>query len=197
MIVSRYSSQVRSSGSPADFLEGLIDGHGADRHRRVADDPLARLVDLLAGREIHRRVGAPQRRPTELFDLLLDRRGHGGVADVGVDLHEEVAADDHRLELEVIDVRGDDRAAARDLGSHELGRQPLAQGDELHLRRDLAATSVMELRDARLTAPRRDPRSRAASAVPRARRGPAARWCRKGEPAARRRTSSPRATGRE
>ena len=114
-------------GPPADLLERLIDRHGADRHRRVADDPLARFVDLLAGGEVHHGVGAPQRRPAQLLDFLVDRRRHGGVADVGVDLHEEVAADDHRLELEVIDVGGDDGAAARDLAADELGRQPFAQ----------------------------------------------------------------------
>ena len=143
----------------ADLLERLIDRHGADRHRRVADDPLARLVDVLAGREVHHRVGAPQRRPLQLLDFVLDRRAHGGVADVGVDLHQEVAADDHRLELEVIDVRRDDGAAARDLGAHEFGGQPFAGGDELHLRRDLAAARVVELRaDVAGRAARGDPR---------------------------------------
>ena len=104
----------------------------------LPDDPLARLVNVLAGREIHHRVGAPQRRPLELRDLFLDGRRDGGVADVGVDLHQEVAADDHRLELEVIDVGRDDGAAARDLVADEVGRQPFAHRDELHLGRDLA-----------------------------------------------------------
>ena len=75
----------------------------------------------------------------------IDER-HGGVADVGVDLHQEVAADDHRLELEVVDVGGNDRAAARDLVADELGRQPFAHRDELHLRRDLALARVVQLR---------------------------------------------------
>ena len=108
----------------ADLLERLVDRDGADRHRGIADDPLARLVDVLAGRQIHDRVGAPQRRPAQLVHLLLDRRGHRGVADVGVDLHQEVAADDHRLELEVIDVGRDDRAAARDLARTKSAGSP-------------------------------------------------------------------------
>ena len=96
----------------------------------------------------------------------IDER-HGGVADVGVDLHQEVAADDHRLELEVVDVGGNDGAAARDLVADELGRQPFADGDELHLGRDLAAARVVELRaDVPGRAARRDPRLRAASASP-------------------------------
>ena len=44
----------------------------------------------------------------------------GGVADVGVDLHEEVAADDHRLAFGMIDVRGNDRAAASDFVAYEF-----------------------------------------------------------------------------
>ena len=44
------------------------------------------------------------------------------VADVGVDLGQEIAADDHRLEFAVVDVAGDDGAAARDFGAHEFRR---------------------------------------------------------------------------
>ena len=72
-------------GPPAHLLERLVDRHGADRHRRVADDPLARLVDVGPGRQVHDGVGAPQGRPPELLDLLVDRRADRGVPDVGVD----------------------------------------------------------------------------------------------------------------
>ena len=113
-------------GAAADLFERLVDRHRADRHRRVADDPLARLVDVLAGGQIHHRVGAPERRPLQLLHFLLDRRGHRRVADVRVDLHQEVAADDHRLELEVIDVGGNDRAAAGHFVADEVGRQSFA-----------------------------------------------------------------------
>ena len=73
-------------------------------------------------------VSAPQRVDQIIFSTSssmeeLDRR----VADVGVDLDQEVAADDHRLRLGVIDVGGDDRAAAGDLVAHELrARHPRA-----------------------------------------------------------------------
>ena len=133
----------------ADLLERLIDRHRADRHRRVADDPLARLVDVPAGRQIHHRIGAPERRPAQLLDLFLDRRRDGRVADVRVDLHQEIAADDHRLELEVVDVGRDDGAAAGDLVADELRRQPFADRDELHLGRDLALARVVQLGHAR------------------------------------------------
>ena len=145
-------------GPAADLLERLIDRHGADRHRGVADDPLARLVNVPAGRQVHHRVGAPQRGPAQLLDLFLDRRRDGRVADVRVDLHQEVAADDHRLELEVVDVGRDDGAAAGDLVADELRRQPFADRDELHLGRDLALARVVQLGHARVVAPAADPR---------------------------------------
>jgi hypothetical protein len=62
----------------------------------------------------------------------------------------------------VVDVRGDDGAAARNLVADEIGRQSLAEGDELHLRRDLAFARVVQLGHgltrSRGCAPRRDPR---------------------------------------
>ncbi len=44
---------------------------------------------------------------------------------------------------------GNDRAAACDFVADEIGRQPLANRDELHLRRDLALARVGQLRDGR------------------------------------------------
>ena len=105
-----------------DLLQRLINGNGADRHRRVADDPFARVVDVAAGREVHHRVGAPADRPHHLLHFLLDRGGDGGVADIGVDLGQEVAADDHRLQLGVVDVGRDDGAPARHFRTHEFRR---------------------------------------------------------------------------
>ncbi len=158
-------------GDAADLLQRLVDRHRADRHRRVADDPLADVVDVAAGREVHHRVGAPADRPDHLVDLLGDRRGDRRIADVGVDLHQEVAADDHRLDLRMVDVGRDDGAAAGDLVAHELrgdhigdrGAEAarrragpprrlreadvLANGDVLHLRRDDAGAGVGELGD--------------------------------------------------
>ena len=105
-----------------DLLQRLIDRHRADRHRRVPDDPFARGVDVAPGGQVHHRVGAPADRPHHLLDLLLDRGGHRRVADIGVDLGEEVPADDHRLGFGVVDIGGDDGAAARDLAAHEFRR---------------------------------------------------------------------------
>ena len=135
-----------------------------------AHDPLARLVDVLAGREIHHRVGTPARAPHHLLDFLGDARRHRGVADIGVHLHEEVAADDHRLGLRVVDIVRDDGAPGRHFVAHELRRdllrqpgaevltgmlaevrlgvrpgQVLANGDVLHLRCDDALPGVVHL----------------------------------------------------
>ncbi len=115
-------------GLAVDLLQRLVDRHGADGHGGVAQDPLAGFVDVLAGGQIHQGVAAPAGRPHHLLDLLLDGGGDGGVADVGVDLHPEVAPDDHGLELRVVDVGGDDGAAAGDFLAHELGRDLLGDG---------------------------------------------------------------------
>ena len=72
------------------LLQCLIDRHGADRHGRVAQDPLAGLMDVLAGRQVHQGVAAPARRPGHLLHLFLDRRSDRRVTDVGVDLHPEI-----------------------------------------------------------------------------------------------------------
>ena len=114
--------------------------------------PLPRLRDVGPRAQVHRRVRAPDRRPLQLLDLLLDRRRHGRVADVGVDLDVERAPDDARLELEVALVRGDDRAAARNLGPHQLRVDALARGAEGHLLRDDALARVVHLRRRRVAA---------------------------------------------
>ncbi len=106
------------------LLQRLINGNGADRDRRVSKNPFARGVDIAARGEIHHGVGAPADRPHHLVDFFLDRRGHRGVSDIGVDFCQEIAADDHRLEFAMVDVAGDDGASARDFAAHEF------RGDE-------------------------------------------------------------------
>src|SRR5207249_9810079 len=60
-------------------------------------------------------------------------RGDGGIADVGVDLYQEVPADDHRLEFRMVNIAWDDGSPARDFITHELGSD---------LRRDACAPGV-------------------------------------------------------
>ena len=160
---------VQVLGDAADLLQRLVDGDGADRHGRVADDPFAGVVDVAAGREVHDRVRAPADRPHHLVDFGGDVAGDRAVADIGVDLDQEIAADRHRLAFGVVDVVGDDRAAAGDLVADELGRDEigdggaeilaiagdeqllaaeiLADGDIFHLGGDDAAARVVHLAD--------------------------------------------------
>ena len=121
-------------------------------------------------RQVHDRVRAPADRPHHLVDLGGDVAGDRAIADVGVDLDEEIAPDRHRLALGVVDVVGDDRAPARHFVANELGRDEigdrsaeilavanmaddrlaaeiLAVRDIFHLGRDDAAAGVMHLAD--------------------------------------------------
>ena len=98
-------------------------------------------MDVAAGGEVHHGVGAPADRPHHLVDFLLDRGGDGGVADIGVDLGEEVAADDHRLELGVVDVGGNDGAAARHFRAHEFRRH-----EQRHRRAEALAVGARRFR---------------------------------------------------
>src|SRR5262245_36664839 len=61
-------------GDAVHFFQRLIERHGADRHGRVADDPVADVVNVAAGGEVHHRVGAVADGPDHFVDLL----GHGG-----------------------------------------------------------------------------------------------------------------------
>ena len=124
-------------GAAVHLLQHLVDRHGADRHRGVADDPLAGFVDVPAGGQVHHRVRAPADRPDQLLHLLGDARGHRGVADVGIDLGQEVAADDHRLAFRMVDVGRQDGAPACDLLAHEL------RGDGLRNVRAEALTRML------------------------------------------------------
>jgi len=108
-------------GLAVDFFQSLVDGHGADGHGRVADDPLAGFVDMLAGGQVHHGIAAPVGGPDHLLHFLGDAGADGAVADVGIDLHQEVAADDHRLQFGVVDVGRDDGAATGHFAAHEFG----------------------------------------------------------------------------
>src|SRR3546814_5361507 len=104
-------------------------------------------------------------------DLLgRDVAGDRAVADIGVDLDQEIAADRHRLAFGVVDVVGDDRAAARYFVADEFGgdiignagapvlpiafivgqafaAEILAGRDIVHFRRDDPLTGIVHLAD--------------------------------------------------
>ena len=159
-------------GNAVHLLQRLINRDGANRYRAVTQDPFAGFVNIAASGEIHYRVRAPARGPDQLLHLFFDGGGDGRVTDVSVDLHQEVAADNHRLGFRVVDVGGDNRAACGHFVTHKLRRDVLRQasakaftrmliaqhfatdalathvfadGDELHLRRDDAPARVVQL----------------------------------------------------
>src|SRR4026209_1849169 len=48
-------------GFATDLFEGLINGNSADGNRRIAQNPFACGVNVLAGGEVHHSVGTPER----------------------------------------------------------------------------------------------------------------------------------------
>jgi len=127
-------------------------------------------MDVAPGRQVHHGVRAPADRPDHLVHFARHVRSDGGIADVGVDLDQEVAPDGHRFAFRVVDVAGDDRAAARhflthpfagdivrDAGApvlpvadqiaHHFAAQVLSRGDIFHFGRDDAAPGIMHLAD--------------------------------------------------
>ena len=83
----------------------------------------------------------------QLFELVVDVRSGRRVADVGVDLAVERDADAHRFEVAVVDVGGNDCAAARHFVAHELRRNLLARRHVLHFLGDHALARVVHLRE--------------------------------------------------
>src|SRR5690606_40823207 len=60
--------------------------------------------------------------PVHLLHLHLDGGTQCRVADVAVDLYQEIAADDHRLQFRVVDVGRQNGPSPGDLLTDELGR---------------------------------------------------------------------------
>ena len=131
-----------------DLLQRLVDRHRANRHRRVAQNPLAGGVDVIARGQIHHRIRTPAGSPAQLVHLLTDRGGHRRVTNVRVDLGQELVANDHWLALRVVHVVRNDRAATCHRHAHFLRIAVLTQGDKPHLFRDDALTCVVHLGDA-------------------------------------------------
>ncbi|GAR74000.1 hypothetical protein NGUA18_01882 [Salmonella enterica] len=107
-------------GDPVDLFQRLVDRHRADWYWAITQDPLTGFVNIAPGGKVHYRIRPPARRPHQFFHLFFDRGGHRRVADIGVDLHQEVAANNHRLRFRVVDVGGDDGASGGDFITHEF-----------------------------------------------------------------------------
>ena len=138
-------SKVRSSGRRtreiASYMGTVPTGTG-----EAFDDGLANFGDVAAGGEVHHGVGAVVDGVMELFQLFVDVGGGGGIADVGVDFAAGGDADGHGLEIAVVDVGGDDAAAAGDFAADDFGIEFFALGDVLHFFGDDALAGEMHLR---------------------------------------------------
>ena len=64
-------------GIPSHLLQSLIEGHCTYRYGAIADNPLARLVDVSPGGEIHHRIGSPASSPDGLLHLFSNAAGDG------------------------------------------------------------------------------------------------------------------------
>ena len=145
-------------GHAVHFFEGLVDGYRTHGHGAVADNPLAGFVYVVACREVHERVASPIAAPHGFLHLFFDARREGRVSDVGVEFHQEVAADNHRFGFGVVDVGRNDGAAASHFVTHELGGdvgidaqhlvlEVLAYRHIFHLGRDDALFGIVHLGD--------------------------------------------------
>ena len=132
--------------NPLHPRDGFVNRHGADGHGRVAQNGFANFVNVAAGGEIHDGVGAVVHRGMQLFQFFVNVRGHRGVADIGIDLAQRGHANAHRLEFGMIDVGGDDHAAARDFVANQFRRKLFAVGDVMHLLGDHALAGIVHLR---------------------------------------------------
>ena len=130
---------------PVDFLQSLVDRDGADRDGTVADNPFAGFVNILARRKVHQRVTSPFAAPDSLVHFLFDAGRGCRIADVGVDLHEEIASDDHRFGLRVVDVGREDGTAAGNLAADEF-RSDVALYAELFAVHVLTDCDIFHLR---------------------------------------------------
>ena len=131
--------------NPLDPRDGFVNRHGPDGHGRVAQDRLANFMDVAAGRQVHHGVGAEVHRGVQLLEFFVNVRGHGRVADVGIDLAQRGHADAHGFEFGMIDVGGNDHPPAGDFIANQFRRKLFAVGDIGHLICDFSLARVAHL----------------------------------------------------
>ena len=115
-------------GNTIDLFQGLIDRHGPDWHRAVTDHPVADIVNIAPGRQVHDRIAAPANGPDHLINLVGNRGQHSRIADIGIDLDQEIAANNHRLQLAMIDIGRNNRPAAGNLFADKFRRDEVGDG---------------------------------------------------------------------
>ena len=111
------------------------------------DDGAADGRNVAAGGEIHHGVGTVVHGAMQLFEFVVHVGSRGGIADVSVDLAEESHADAHGLEIAMMDIGGNDGAAAGDFVANKFGREFFALRNIHHFLGDCALTREMHLRE--------------------------------------------------
>src|SRR5690348_7804429 len=133
--------------SAAHARDGFIDRHGADRDGRSLDDSATDFGNVAARGEIHRSVRSVMDGSMELFELFVNVGSGGRIANVRIDFAFEGDADAHRFEVAMMDVGGDDGAAASDFAADKFGVELFAFGDVGHLLGDDAEARKVHLGD--------------------------------------------------
>ena len=154
-----------------DLFQSLVDGHGANGNRGIAQDPLAGGVDIVTGGKVHYGVCAPLGGPAQFGYFFLDRGCDRRVANIGIDFGKEFTPNDHGLRLRVVDIIRDNGAAASHLSANEFRIAVLTQCYEFHFAGDDSLAGVVHLGNA---APRQGLKRRALRALPLLGRRPAA-----------------------
>ncbi len=128
-----------------DTGDGFVDWHGADGHGRVTQDGFADVMDVTAGGEVHHSVGAVVHGGVQFLQFFLRVRGDGRIADIGVDLAQRGHADGHGLKFRMVDVGGNDHAAAGDFIAYEFWCDLFTVGYVAHFFCDDALAGVVHL----------------------------------------------------
>lgn len=81
--------------------------------------------EYFSGGQIHDRISSPADRPGHFLHLILNAGTQCGITDIGVDLDQKIATDDHWLRFRVIDVGGNDGTSACYFITNEFWRDPL------------------------------------------------------------------------
>ena len=134
-------------GDVVELLGHLVNRHCAHGHGRSLDDPRSHAVDAFAGREIHHRIGPVLQGREKLRQFALRIARQGRLADIGVDLRARGNADADRPEAlgKMHFIGRDNHPAAGDLRANQLRRELLVAGNGLHLGRNNAGQSLLNL----------------------------------------------------
>ncbi len=130
-----------------ELLGHLVKGNRANWHRRRLDDAAAHRVDLLAGREIHHRIGSKPHGRQEFLDLAGGVARNGRLADVRVDLgsRRNANADGGKILCQMDLIGRNHHPTAGDLVTNEGRLELFGTGDRLDFGRHLACPGELDL----------------------------------------------------